>query len=227
MKEGYSVSFPLKQNCLNLNYTNTPNKNEMIIYGTNARKIAQEVVADRCEKCGSDNTINLVIHQRYAHVFWIPSFPIGRITMSECSNCHNVLKKKEFPPTFSHSLDIAKQKARTPVWTFAGAAIFVTVITWAIISNAMDKNESRDFAKAPKEGDIYQVQLKSDSYTLYKIAAATHESVFFFVNEFETNKSSGLDDLRAKPFSEYVISFSRPIVEKMLENDEILDIDRP
>lgn len=68
-----------------------------------------------------------------------------------------------------------------------------------------------------------------DQYTLFKVENVAGDTVFIIVNEFETNKVTGLVDLKNKG-DEAFIQDPLPILKKdlksMLEKGEIINIDR-
>jgi hypothetical protein len=68
------------------------------------------------------------VFQRYAHIFWIPFFPIGKTGASQCGHCKQVLKEKEMPSSLKMAFDDVKSRTKTPYWTFAGVAIIVVLI---------------------------------------------------------------------------------------------------
>ena len=44
---------------------------------------------------GHSSTVELSVFQKYAHFFWIPSFPLGKAALNQCSHSKQVLKQKE------------------------------------------------------------------------------------------------------------------------------------
>jgi hypothetical protein len=82
---------------------------------------------------------------------------------------------------------------------------------------------------APKSGDNLEIKTKENQYTVYKVDEVQGDSVFIRINEFETNKLSGLGELKAKgekSYSEEVYSFSKTELKTMLAEGEIIDVER-
>jgi hypothetical protein len=52
------------------------------------------------------------------------------------------------------------------------------------------------------------------------------DSVFVQINDYETNKVTGLNDLKKEAYSEEVMGFSKAELKQMLEKGEIIDIER-
>ena len=51
----------------------------MIIYGIKATEIASEKINEKCSHCETENSINMVVFQKYLHIFWIPFVPSKKI----------------------------------------------------------------------------------------------------------------------------------------------------
>jgi hypothetical protein len=58
------------------------------------------------------------------------------------------------------------------------------------------------------------------------VESVAGDSVLIAANNFETNKLSGLRDLKVKGFSTELFSFHINELKKMLEDGEIMDIER-
>ncbi|SMD42886.1 hypothetical protein SAMN00777080_1453 [Aquiflexum balticum DSM 16537] len=89
----------------------------MIIFGSKATQVASETINEKCASCGTPNSIQMTVFQKYAHVFWIPSFPMGKTSITQCSHCKQVLEKKEFSRNLNTNYEILKSKSKTPIWT--------------------------------------------------------------------------------------------------------------
>jgi hypothetical protein len=201
----------------------------MIIYGSRTKQLAKEALLDKCPNCGTQNSVELYVFQKYAHVFWIPFFPFGKTAVSQCSHCKQVLKLKEMPSSLRGAYENLQSQAKTPVWTFSGLVIVAVLITTGILNDQKNDAKNAKLVLAPQSGDIFEVKTKENQYTLYKIENIAGDSAFIRINQFETNKVSGLADLRSKgesAYSEDVYLFSKAELKVMLEKGEILDIQR-
>ncbi|HTL07161.1 MAG TPA: zinc-ribbon domain-containing protein [Chitinophagaceae bacterium] len=201
----------------------------MIIYGTRGTELAKETLFDSCPNCGTKNSVEMHVFQRYAHIFWIPLFPIGKTAVSQCNHCKQVLQLKQMPPGLVNTYDRLKAESKTPVWTFAGLALFAILISLGILT---DKNRHQRNAKlilSPQNGDVFEIKTKDNQYTLYKIEQVNKDSVLVLMNNYETDKLTGLSQLREKgpsAYSEAAYPFSKAELKTMLEKGEIVDIDR-
>jgi uncharacterized membrane protein len=100
----------------------------MFICGTKSTRIIVEPLSEECLNCQTRHTMDLHIFQRYAHIFWIPLFPVGKYTVSQCNHCRQVLKDRQMPIALRAVCDKLRANAKTPVWTFAGIIIIALAI---------------------------------------------------------------------------------------------------
>ena len=201
----------------------------MIIYGSKASHMATENVNETCSGCGTPNSLLMTVFQRYAHVFWIPVFPIGKVGVSQCSHCKQVLQKKEFSRNLSTSYEALKSKTKTPIWSFSGLAVLTVLIAWGVVTGKQNDEKNAAFILAPQHGDIYEVKNDRKQYTLFKVESVVGDTVFVLPNQYETNKISGLSDIKLKGNEAYVsepLSILKAELKGMLDKGEIIDIDR-
>jgi hypothetical protein len=198
----------------------------MIIYGSKSKELAKEILTDKCPNCGTQNSINMHVFQKYAHVFWIPFFPMGKTGVSQCDHCKQVLKLKEMPSSLTTAYENLKAQTKTPIWTFSGLALVAVLITLIVINDKKKDEKNAQLILTPQAGDIFEIKTKDNQYTLYKVDQVQGDSVFVQVSSFEVNKIKGLDDLKKKEYSEDILGFSKSELKEMFNKGEILDIDR-
>jgi zinc-ribbon family len=202
----------------------------MIIYGSRSKQLAKEILIDKCQHCGSQNSIDMHVFQKYAHVFWIPFFPVGKTGVSQCDHCKQVLKLNEMPSSLRDSYDNLKKQAKTPVWMYAGLALIAVIIIVSIINGKEKDAKNAKLILAPQRGDVFEIKTKSNQYTLYKVDEVRGDSVFVLMNNFESNMSSGLSELKGKGDVSYTTDMVLPLtkaeLKQMLDKGEIMDIDR-
>lgn len=201
----------------------------MIIYGTRSKKLAGSQIIDKCSHCGTANVMEMHIFQKYAHLFWIPFFPMRKMGISQCNHCKQVLTDKQMPPDLHTTFQTLKAQTKTPVWTFSGIALIAVLVTTVVIANKQRDEKNARLILAPQINDIYEIKLGYKQYTLYQVAAVKNDSVFVKINQYETNKSTGLRELKSKGesvYSEDYLPLSKAELKDMLEKGEIIDIDR-
>lgn len=201
----------------------------MIIYGSRSVKQAVEQLSESCPHCGTSNSIELYVFQKYAHIFWIPFFPMGKTAVSQCNHCKQILKKDEMPSSMLHAYDRIKAKTRVPVWTFAGLALVGALVVVGFVSNKQKDEKNAKLIQAPAAGDVFEVRTKEGQYTLMKVAEVKGDSLFIQLHQYETNKLKGLADLKRKGDSGYtdeVFVLLKDDVKAMLKDGEIMDVIR-
>jgi hypothetical protein len=198
----------------------------MIVYGTKAIHQKVDYIADSCPACNTPNAMQMNVFQRYAHIFWIPFFPIGKTGVSQCTHCKQVLKFKQMTPSLKMSYYNMKKHVNIPIWTFAGLALLAIGITVGVIA---DRNKTQKVSKmilSLKKNDILQVKLKDDAFTLLKVDKVIGDSVFFVANKFQTNLETGIDDLKRKAYESQEESATIADLKAMDKKEQILDVER-
>ncbi|MFL9838396.1 hypothetical protein ABS768_12850 [Flavobacterium sp. ST-75] len=199
----------------------------MIIYGAAGKETGGGKIRTTCINCQEPTTINILIVQRYAHIYWIPFFPSGKKAVSECSNCNHVLEKKNFPEKYKNGYEEIKSRTKTPIWMFTGVGIIALIIIALFIVGRQNDSENAELALSPQKGDIYEIKLSNEQYTIYKVDKVEGNTVYFFENEYMTDRLSGVEELLEKPFTTESYPVMKTDLKVMLENGEIMDIERP
>jgi hypothetical protein len=201
----------------------------MIIYGSKATLVATEHTAESCSNCGTQHSMQLSVFQKYAHIFWIPFFPIGKTAVSACHHCKQVLKVNEFPSSLKLAYDQLKKQSKTPVWMFSGIALLAVFIIFSSYQSNLKDKRNAALILAPIDGDVFEIKTKDNQYTLYKVAKVQDDSVLIRFSQYETNKATGIPDLKRKgdaAYSQETFSLAESELKQMLEKGEITDIDR-
>jgi hypothetical protein len=200
----------------------------MIIYGKKMTALASENMMEKCQNCRTINSITLTLYQKYAHVFWIPFIATGKTAETICSNCKQILERKQFTPVITQYYETLKTKAKTPLWTLSGLCLLILFIIFIVFENKQNKVENTTYIAAPQKGDIYEVK-GNGHYTLYKVDQIVKDSVFVLVNQYETDKLTGLAGLKKKGDEAYTtdaLMILKADLKTMLDTGEILDVDR-
>ena len=104
----------------------------MIIFGLRATNIGTfEIKETSCDYCNINDSQQISVFGKYFHIFWIPIFPIGKKTYSECTHCKKTIRKKEFSPEINKLYAANKNKAKRPFWHWSGL-ILIGLIALAI-----------------------------------------------------------------------------------------------
>lgn len=133
----------------------------MIIYGTKAKTLEPTEVADAiCPHC---HEAGVLVHpvRRYAHLYFIPVFPLDRLFGIECLHCHEASDVASYPTEMQAEMDHIVRSAPTPrvlfSWFYIAAGIFIvaTYVGWK------RGKDTAAYVTEPKVGDV--VVLKADA----------------------------------------------------------------
>jgi len=101
----------------------------MIIFGLRSSNIGTvSVEGSSCSYCQNSGTQNITQFGKYFHVFWIPVFPVGKSTFSECIHCKKTIRKKEFDTDLRTTFENAKSEIKRPLWHWSGLIILGILI---------------------------------------------------------------------------------------------------
>ena len=198
----------------------------MIVYGTKQKEIAKEFITDKCAHCKSINCIDIHVSQKYAHVFWVPFFPMKKLCYSHCEKCGETIVFNEMVSPLKESAEEVKKMTKAPVWMFSGLVLMLVFIIYGVIIEHRKEVKNKQLVIQPQKGDLYEIKEHVSQYTIYKVDQVEADSVFFNICNFETDRISGLKNLKTKAFSEDVLGISKADLSTMLKKGEIIDIER-
>lgn len=121
----------------------------MIIFGTRATNIGNfDVPNSKCEYCQNDSTQRISVFGKYAHIFWIPIFPIGKKAVAECTHCKRTIEQKEFSSKLSQLYQENKSRAKRPLWHWLGlllvAGLFALITIIGLTAEKDPRSELLD-----------------------------------------------------------------------------------
>ena len=201
----------------------------MIIYGTNSKQLAQEILATTCPNCGSQDSIYMYVFQKYAHVFWIPFFPMKKIGISQCTRCSQVLKLEDMPSSLTSAYHVLKSKTRIPFWTFSGLVIMAVLIVFIRINEKNNDKKKAQYILAPQRGDIFEIKTNSNTYTIFRVEQVSSDSVFVRFCNYETDRSTGIANLKRDhgyDYSPEIFGISKTQMNEKYRQGIIIDIER-
>ncbi len=153
----------------------------IFFYGTRSAKIKKYDDAHvKCENCGEYKS-RFIVHQRYAHLFWIPLFPVSKKHIyGECTNC-----KQEF---FDEKAVNYLAMTRTPWYLFIGLLLFAMFVFSIIYGSHVDNKNKAEYIQNPMVGDVYLMRIdseKSKSYFFMKVDEVQTDSVKLLFGAYE------------------------------------------
>ncbi len=201
----------------------------MIFYGTRATSLGEENIEETCPACGTPNSVHMAIFQKYAHIYWIPLFPFSKTGATVCTHCKQSLELKQMPPAFKEKYERLKSQKSAPIWTFSGLGLIAVLIVVGMVSAKRSEGRMQGMVQDARVNDVYEVKLPDKQYSLYKVQEIKGDSIWVLEHMYETNKLSGLSDLKEKGDEAYApepIVFTRQQLLKMVKDDDIKDIER-
>lgn len=203
----------------------------MLIYGNRATKTGhQSLFGVKCPNCQTRDSLEMYSFSRYVHLFWIPLFPYKKEAVTQCNHCKQVLHKKEFSSELQSKFEEMKGSIKTPYWQFAGLLLIGVLVAVGINDAAEDNKKDKDYLTSPKTGDIYQIRTEDGNYTLYKVAEVKNDSVYVMVNQYQTNKITGLTKKEITAPTSYsedeLLPLSKTELLQMKEKRKILGVKR-
>lgn len=200
----------------------------MIIFGHRSSKLATEALTDPCPNCGKA-ALELQVWQRYAHIFWIPAFPLKKIGITQCQHCLAAVENKNFSPQVAETYNSVKKQFKAPVWMYSFLALVVVLVGISVVVNQQQQKRNAEYALAPQKGDLYKIKTNTGEYTLFRVSGVSADSVEVQIHQFSTNKMSGISELKEKGdagFSEEYVGYSKEEINGMVKSGVIYGIDR-
>jgi zinc-ribbon family len=168
----------------------------MVFYGTKATNLKNgQIINIDCPSCETNATYKYSVFGKYAHIYWIPIFPISKITVAECNSCKKTYEFKELSESIKTKFQREKEKSpvKFPVWMFSGLFVITALVGFGVYtSNETDKNEA-EFVKNPKVGDVYSIKVSDAHFTCARVDKVDKDSIYLTDNDYETDKSTGID----------------------------------
>jgi hypothetical protein len=199
----------------------------MIIYGTKAKKIYAEIINQKCPHCGTHSGTEFYIFQKYAHVFWIPLFPIGKTAVSQCEHCKKVMKLNEMPKDFKDFYEENKKTA-APFWMYSGAALIAVLIISGLYSDYQKTNASEKYIQDLKTNDLLEIKIPGGGYTWYKITETLADTIYLKQSLQESTLESGLEKINTTDnnFTEEEFVSTRKAFKEKFKSGEIMNVIR-
>ena len=200
----------------------------MIFYGTRASHLLTEPIDQTtCAACGTGNALRASIFGRYAHVYWIPLFPIGKVSASACGHCRQVLPDQQMPAALRAQVAQLKARAQAPVWHFAGLLLLALLIVGGLTSSHFTRQHTVAYVAQPRVGDVYHVKVDS-GYSLLKVAAVEGNSVKLLANTYQADTDSRLAELdKPENYDHEPVDITPLDLQIMLQKEQITEVERP
>jgi rubredoxin len=201
----------------------------MIIYGWRSAHLkTKQLDTCTCPSCGTKGSVITSVFSRHVHIFWIPLFPIGKTGAAQCQHCGFVMEKKEMPEDIKQEYGYLKSETRPPFWQFAGLLIITSFVAWGVVMSGKHDEDVQTWLEQPSKGDVYRYKTEGNYYSTMKVIEVTQDSLRVALNEYETDKKSGVYKLdKSQNYSEeFSYMLGKDQVREMYSSGTIYDIDR-
>ena len=210
----------------------------MIIYGTSAAKhLRTEALpaGTACPSCAQPGGLRSGIYGRYAHIYWIPFVPVGKLALTECTHCAQAWEGKALPAPLRAPVQELKRATKAPYTHWTGAGLVGLAVLAGAFFSAKDERYNKAYLDRPQVGDIYTVRVPADStksssrtsYSLLKVRGVSGNSVELVGNEYQINDSHPLQELnKPENYGPEPAYLTRYDLQVMQQKGELTDVDR-
>ncbi len=131
-----------------------------MIYGTRAKFLGNFQVKEiPCPYCKEVDDQNMSIFGQYAHVMWIPLFPIGKTPVAECTRCKRTYDKSEFSEKMHMIGRELGTRVSSPKWMWSGVFI---IAGFFLIMTILDKTKTVDYRDEQLNADVNVMVSETD-----------------------------------------------------------------
>ena len=202
----------------------------MILYGSKGAHLRTDSLpGTSCPVCTTPDALKASVYSRYAHVYFIPSFPVSKTAVAHCQHCQQAWDEKTLPAELHPAVRALKKSTRFPLWHWAGAGVLVLGLAGASLAGRYHERDRVAWLAAPHAGDIYTVHSPGDStrYSLLKVVSAKGNTVEVVSNEYETDDSSPVTELNSpEKYSKESESLTVLDLQIMHNRGQLTDVDR-
>ena len=127
----------------------------MIIFGTKTKSLGTRPVALACDACGSGPQV-LVGQQRYFHLYWLPTLPLGKSAVAICGHCKRATASGDL--ALRLEIDGYRRDLRTPWTMFLGLLLIAGLVAVFVARKNWQRQQTTTLLEDPRAGDVYVVQ---------------------------------------------------------------------
>ncbi|MBC8151603.1 MAG: zinc-ribbon domain-containing protein [Bacteroidetes bacterium] len=202
----------------------------MVIYGMRSSHLESFDARTTCTSCGQRDKTVVSIFGRYAHIFWIPLFPIGKTAVTYCEHCKASFENKDFAPDLKADIKTMKVGTKAPVWHYSGLGLLTVLAGYGFYADGQTKETNARYLADPKPGDKYEYRIQEDgksTYTLFKVAAVGKDTIWAYENQYTMDKKTRIDKIDiAENYATNPTPIPRSAIAKMQQQDDIVEISR-
>lgn len=161
-----------------------------MVYGTRASAVNQMRIDNTvCGHCNETSSQTVTVFGKYAHILWIPFFPIGKIPVAECNNCKKTIPKEEFSSDLQAAYASEKSKIKSPKKHWIGLMLVAAIFLFGRVSAMFSSNTPSTSYNGPLsatalKSDYRAAYLETDMYSMTKTPLQASDSSAFLIKSF-------------------------------------------
>jgi hypothetical protein len=200
----------------------------MIIYGSKNSNAEEQLTKNiPCPKCKSKDSLIVFAYNKYAHIYWIPLFSLGKRGLAVCNNCKHEIKPKKMSDQLKLAYQNIKSKVGIPIWHFSGLAIIAILILYSSSASGKTAKLKVEYLANPKVGDIYSYKAENNSYSTLKIKQIGSDSIHFWQNNYESETTFGISKIdKPDNYGTLEATMAKSDVKQLFDEEIIYAIDR-
>ncbi|WP_196889927.1 hypothetical protein [Aureivirga sp. CE67] len=183
-----------------------------------------------CPNCNEKGGMLFKVYKKIFSIFWIPTFPLGKIGKAECLYCQSEFKKSKMSPELIHGYELVKDKKNIKATDFSGLIILCGFISMVfLMDDGSYEEKEKLYLEAPKKGDLYSYKINDKHrYSYLKVERVSEDSIFVIPNSKYSSRIMKMRRINKaenyNPNLKYGIS--KDEVYKMYQEDKIFQISR-
>lgn len=202
----------------------------MIFYGIKASNLKNgQIINVDCPHCTTNTSMIYSVFGKYAHVYWIPFFPISKITVAECNSCKKTFEYKDLPENIKSKFLREKEKSpvKYPIWMFSGSFIILFLIGYGFYDSYKTDINNADYIKNPKVGDVYYLKISEKHYTTSRVDKVTRTDVYLTNNDYEIDLESDISSIdKSENYTTSKDTVSVLQIQDVFKKETIIEVKR-
>jgi hypothetical protein len=196
----------------------------LFFFGTKGKGLDSFPVESICEICNQSQH-RVHVFQRYFHIFWIPTLPIGKQSVLECQHCRKCTLEKEMSPPQRHLSLPKRSAAKTPAYMFTGLVLIGCLIGWGKYTLAQERANTQTLISSPVANDLAIIQLKNKNYLIFKLVSIENNTIKFQVGNYAYKSYFGAKKEIDKKGINEKDYFNKEFLEMPIEKYKTLNVD--
>jgi hypothetical protein len=200
----------------------------LIFFGKRASHTKTGILEyETCPNCGQQGQIICSVYGEYAHVFWIPIFPLGKSIYAQCQHCNTSWDISQMPPDIRKAAYLFMKNQRTSIWHFTGLILIALLLVFLFFGAQQTKKNTAEFMADPQVMDCYYIRYTDDGmYSTMRIEAIEGDTVYFAVNEYVIKGRSNIDKINIEENFDTEELYPIAKSDLNLENEEGITLDK-